>query len=81
MLYLSLSPTLTCIQSLSKAGITPDESTTYSLSEIQSALSDLQGGKQVYVGCDNGKLNQVWYFFNVRGNAIDGEYEATATRK
>ena len=38
-------------------------------------------GAEVYLGCTSGKLNQVWYFYNVRGNAISGEYEATATCK
>jgi ribonuclease T2 len=51
------------------------------LSDIEAALSKLHSGSQAYVGCENGSLNQVWYFFNVRGNAIDGQYEATAPRK
>ncbi|KAJ5578741.1 Ribonuclease T2 [Penicillium hispanicum] len=74
-----LFKTLDTYKALSKAGITPDDSKTYSLSDIESALSDLHDGKQAYVGCEDGKLNQVWYFFNVAGNAIDGQYEATAT--
>ncbi|KAJ5994792.1 Ribonuclease T2 [Penicillium waksmanii] len=65
-------------KALSDAGITPDESKTYTLSEIQSALSKLHGA-EVYVSCDSGKLNQAWYFFNVGGNAITGKYQATDT--
>lgn len=38
-------------------------------------------GASVYLGCSSGKLNQVWYFYNVQGNAIDGSYKAVKTRK
>ncbi|KAJ5100023.1 Ribonuclease T2 [Penicillium argentinense] len=65
-------------QALSAAGITPDESKTYTSNEIISALSDHHGAK-VYIDCTSGKLNQVWYFFNVRGNAINGQYQPTDT--
>ncbi|KAJ5167486.1 Ribonuclease T2 [Penicillium canariense] len=66
-------------KALSDAGITPSSSKTYSLSKIQSALSTLHDGAEVYLGCDNGSLNEVWYFFNVAGNAIDGQYVASDT--
>ncbi|KAJ5901522.1 Ribonuclease T2 [Penicillium taxi] len=45
-------------KALSNAGITPDRSTTYSLSKIQSALSALHGSK-AYVGCETDELKQV----------------------
>lgn len=67
------------LQALSAAGITPSSSTTYQLSDIQNALSAAHGGHQVRLGCSNGELNEVWYFFNVKGNAITGEYVATDT--
>lgn len=38
-------------------------------------------GAPVYLGCSRGRLNQVWYFYNVQGNAIDGSYKAVETRK
>ncbi|KAL2001813.1 hypothetical protein VTN02DRAFT_1188 [Thermoascus thermophilus] len=66
-------------KALSAAGITPSSSTTYHLSDIQNALSAAHGGHQVRLGCSNGELNEVWYFFNVKGNAITGEYVATDT--
>lgn len=72
---------LIVFQALSNAGITPDSSKTYTLSEIQAALTSLHDGASVYLGCSSGSLNQVWYFFNVAGNAIDGEYQAVDTRK
>ncbi|KAJ5614802.1 Ribonuclease T2, partial [Penicillium herquei] len=65
-------------QALSSAGITPDDSKTYELSDIQSALSKLHGGSEPYVGCEDDSLDQVYYFFNVAGNAIDGQYVPAA---
>lgn len=67
-------------QALAAAGITPDSSKTYTSSEIQSALTKLHGA-QVYLGCHDGALNEVWYFFNVRGNVIDGQYQAATPRE
>ncbi|KAJ5490776.1 Ribonuclease T2 [Penicillium diatomitis] len=66
-------------KALADAGITPDDSQTYALSDIQAALTSFHGGASVHLGCSSGKLNQVWYFFNVAGNAIDGKYEAVDT--
>lgn len=69
------------IQALAAAGITPDSSKSYTLSQIQSALSQVTHGTTVYLGCSSGALNEVWYFFNVQGNVIDGQYKATNSRK
>ncbi|KAF3398429.1 Ribonuclease T2 [Penicillium rolfsii] len=66
-------------KALAAAGITPSSSKTYTLSAIQAALTTLHDGASVYLGCSSGSLNQVWYFFNVAGNAIDGQYEAVDT--
>lgn len=71
---------LTVFQALAAAGITPSTSKTYTLSAIQKALTTMHGAS-VYLGCSSGKLNQVWYFYNVKGNAIDGTYKAVDTRK
>ncbi|KAK4864021.1 hypothetical protein LT330_010231 [Penicillium expansum] len=65
-------------KALAAAGITPSTSKTYTLSAIQKALTSMHGAS-VYVGCSSGKLNQAWYFFNVKGNAIDGTYKAVDT--
>ncbi|KAJ5314764.1 uncharacterized protein N7443_001648 [Penicillium atrosanguineum] len=73
-----LFKSLDTYKALSAAGITPSSSKTYTLSAIEAALSKVHDGSQAYLGCDNGSLNQVWYFFNVRGNAIDGQYDASA---
>ncbi|KKK12241.1 hypothetical protein P175DRAFT_0499360 [Aspergillus ochraceoroseus IBT 24754] len=61
-------------QALSDAGITPSDYNTYNLADIQNALAAIHDGYAPYVGCKDGNLNQVWYFFNVKGNAIDGTY-------
>jgi hypothetical protein len=64
------------MQALSNAGITPDESSTYSRSEIQGALSGMHG-EDVMLLCSDGALEQVYYYFHVKGNAIDGKYIPT----
>ena len=60
---------------LKQAGIEPSTSKTYALSDIQSALSKHHGGEDVYVGCSNdGALEELWYFFNVRGSLQTGDF-------
>ncbi len=59
---------------LAKAGIKPSNSQTYSLQAIQQALSN-EHGHEAYIGCDdNGALNTVYYYFNVRGSLQDGTF-------
>ncbi|KXG49309.1 uncharacterized protein PGRI_031790 [Penicillium griseofulvum] len=65
-------------KALAAAGITPSTSKTYTLADIQAALTELHGA-EVYLGCQSGELNQAWYFYNVKGNAIDGTYKAVDT--
>ncbi|KAJ5259222.1 Ribonuclease T2 [Penicillium angulare] len=74
-----LFKTLDTYKALESAGITPDDSKTYELSDIQSALAKIHGNATPYLGCDSDSLSEVWYFFNVAGNAIDGQYKATDT--
>lgn len=76
-----LFKTLDSYKALSAAGITPDDSKTYDLSDIEDALAKIHGGQKPYVGCDSGALNQLYYFYNIGGNAIDGQYKAVAPRK
>ncbi|KAJ5970218.1 uncharacterized protein N7479_000136 [Penicillium vulpinum] len=65
-------------KALAAAGITPSTSKTYTLAAIQKALTTLHGAVP-YLGCSSGKLNEVWYFYNIQGNAIDGTYKAVDT--
>ncbi|RJE21012.1 ribonuclease T2 [Aspergillus sclerotialis] len=67
-------------QALADAGIIPDSSETYTFDEIQSALKKMHG-QEVTIICDGDKLNQVYYYYNVKGNAIDGDYKASAARE
>ncbi|KAL9078343.1 MAG: hypothetical protein Q9157_002735 [Trypethelium eluteriae] len=62
---------------LSAAGITPSSSKTYTTAAIQSALSSNHGGHDVYLGCSNGALNQVYYYFNVKGSVQNGTFQAS----
>ncbi|KAF2717671.1 ribonuclease T2 [Polychaeton citri CBS 116435] len=74
----SLFKTLPTYDWLKAAGITPSSSQTYSLSAIQSALSQHHGGNNVYLGCTNGALEQVYYYFNVKGSVASGEFVAAS---
>ena len=69
-----LFKSLNTYQALSDAGITPGGS--YDLSDIEDALAKIHDGKKPYVSCESGALNQVYYYFVLRGNAIDGTYKA-----
>jgi hypothetical protein len=60
-------------QFLSDAGITPSESGTHKLSDVQDALNKAHG-MEVAVNCEGDNLNEVWYFFNVKGSAQSGKY-------
>jgi len=53
---------------LYRAGITPSNTTTYSLSQIQGTLT-AQTGAIPYLGCSqNGtSLSEVWYFHHIKG--------------
>lgn len=68
------------MQALKKAGITPDSSKTYQLSDIESAAATLHGGKKVYFSCKSGELNAAYYYYHLRGNAINGQYIPVDTR-
>ena len=72
----SLFQSLPSYDFLSEAGITPSTSKTYTSAEIQAALSK-HHGQEVYLGCSGGALNEIWYFFNVRGTLEAGSFEAS----
>ncbi|KAL4915510.1 ribonuclease T2-like protein [Aspergillus aurantiobrunneus] len=70
-----LFKTLDSYKALADAGITPSDSETYSLNDIHDALSAIHDGNAPYVGCDGDNLNEIWYFYYVRGNLITGSFE------
>lgn len=59
---------------LENAGITPSAEKPYSLSAIEAALEKAHGSK-VYVGCRDGNLSEIWYYYHVKGNVLTGEYK------
>ena len=74
----SLFQSLPSYTFLSDVGIVPSTSKTYTSAEIQAALSKNHAGMEVYLGCSSGALNEIWYFFNVRGTLEDGTFEPSA---
>lgn len=60
---------------LAEAGIVPTVEKTYALSDIQKALSDFHGGKEVYISCENDNIFEVWYYYNILGNVIEGDFK------
>lgn len=70
----SLFSSLPSYDWLSDAGIVPSTSKTYTAAEIQAALSLNHEGHQVRLGCRSGQLNEIWYFFNVRGSLQTGDF-------
>lgn len=71
----ALFKTLPSYTWLTAAGITPSTSKTYTLAQIQSALS-AKHGQDVIINCDGDSLNELWYQFNVQGSASGGKYVA-----
>ncbi|KAI5294935.1 ribonuclease T2-like [Ascosphaera acerosa] len=59
------------------AGIVPSDDATYDLQDIQDALSDAFGAVPA-ARCRGSTLNELWYFFNVRGSAQSGQYVPTS---
>lgn len=67
--------TLPTYQWLTSAGIYPSETKTYTADQISSALAPHIGDHSVYLGCDkNNALDEVWYFFKLKGSVADGEF-------
>ncbi|KAH8119879.1 ribonuclease T2 [Phellopilus nigrolimitatus] len=65
---------------LAAAGITPSNTTTYTLAQIQNAIK-AQTGALPFIGCDgdgtegNVLLNEVWYFAHVLGTEQYGRFK------
>lgn len=63
-------------QELGNAGIVPSTSKTYTMDEISSALSSVNNGHSVYLGCDeNNALVEVRYYTHFVGPLIFQEYQ------
>lgn len=69
----SLFQGLNSYQWLSNAGIVPSKTTTYPLSSVQSALAKGFGQTPV-VQCSGAAINEIWYYYNVRGSVQSGQF-------
>ncbi|KAL1985807.1 hypothetical protein VTN96DRAFT_7299 [Rasamsonia emersonii] len=70
----TLFKSLDTYQALSDANITPSTDQTYDLSDLEAATSKIHDGKTPQLSCSNGELSQIYYYFNLQGNAITGKY-------
>ncbi|EGV62544.1 ribonuclease T2-like [Yamadazyma tenuis] len=59
---------------LESASIVPTTDNTYELVDIKSALQEAFG-KDVYVSCKDGALNEIWYYYHVKGSILTGDYK------
>jgi ribonuclease T2 len=56
----------------------PTNATTYTLEAVEGCLTDAAGGFIPHLGCSqDGYLNEVWYYFHLRGRVRNGEFEGT----
>lgn len=69
-----LFQTLPSYRFLEMGAIVPTTEKQYDLSAIETALTIGHHGKQVYVGCSNGAISEIWYYYEVKGNALNGKY-------
>ncbi|RCK65020.1 Ribonuclease T2-like 1-B [Candida viswanathii] len=59
---------------LGEAGVVPSDTETYSAEQVLGALKG-KFGKDVYFKCDSsGAINEVWYYFNVRGPLLNHDF-------
>lgn len=63
-------------QVLANAGIVPSTTATYTLAQIQSALTAAHG-YPVTVQCSGGQIDELWYHYNVLGSVQTGEFVPT----
>ncbi|KAJ3484314.1 hypothetical protein NLI96_g5730 [Meripilus lineatus] len=75
-----LRQALPTYQWLADAGITPSSKKTYTLSEITNALRSASGVTPA-LACHGKTLNQISWYFNLKGSLIDGEFMPINTPK
>jgi ribonuclease T2 len=63
---------LPTMQFLDDCGIIPTNETTYTLESVEECLTNATGGFTPHVACNaEGYLNEVWYYFHLRGKIGD----------
>lgn len=63
---------------LAAAGITPSTTATYTLSTLTSALKSASGFTPA-LDCSGTSINQISWYFNLKGSAIDGQFVPIGT--
>ncbi|CAI4540503.1 CRB_1a_G0024410.mRNA.1.CDS.1 [Saccharomyces cerevisiae] len=62
---------LDTFSTLEKNNIVPSVDNSYSLEQIEAALSKEFEGKKVFIGCDrHNSLNEVWYYNHLKGSLL-----------
>ncbi|KAF5375787.1 hypothetical protein D9757_008989 [Collybiopsis confluens] len=59
---------------LANQGITPSSSTTHTLTSLENALA-AEAGVKPMLTCSGSDLNQIAWYFNLKGSLIDGVFE------
>jgi len=62
---------------LTAAGIYPSTTQQYTLAQFQAALSPNHGNHSVYLGCSGGQVDEVWWYYYVKGSLQTGTYVPT----
>ncbi|KAJ3537908.1 hypothetical protein NM688_g6598 [Phlebia brevispora] len=73
VIVVNLFQTLPTYDWLAAAGISPDDSQTYSLADITSALQKASGVIPA-LDCRGSTISQISWYFNIKGSVIDGEF-------
>ena len=62
---------LDTFSTLEKNNIVPSVDNSYSLEQIEAALSKDFEGKKVFIGCDrHNSLNEIWYYNHLKGSLL-----------
>ncbi|KAF5096835.1 hypothetical protein D0Z00_002636 [Geotrichum galactomycetum] len=59
---------------LAQAGIVPTTAKKYKTADLEAALSKHANGKTVRLGCTDGALQEVWYYFKLKGAVATGSF-------
>ncbi|KAA1468104.1 ribonuclease T2 [Dentipellis sp. KUC8613] len=71
----ALFKTLPTYDWLQQGGITPSSSKTYTLTQLTSALKSASGFTPA-LDCDGSNVNQISWYFHLKGSVFDGEFIA-----
>ncbi|KAJ3879443.1 ribonuclease T2 [Lentinula edodes] len=70
----TLFKTLPTYEWLTNQGIKPSSSTTHTYSALTAAL-EAEAGVIPALNCDGSDLDEIYWYFHLRGSVIDGEFE------